>query len=915
MKKLLLILLLQLLYLQVTSQALGYNNNRIAVSADGNNQPDLEYTGTYDTADPDDWAATPASLIMIAKLQLQDKLVHYSYNNFMPSPPHTTERNYMKEACDQAIDTLLFNEDVFFDVGTHQAEAIESLKNEIVKSTADDPLYFIHMGPAEFFYQVIKEIVDDGTHLESLSHVYIISHSGYNDTHLRRDDHHTLPEAITLSGDRLNYQKIIDQNNCKKAYLLWCSGTGPYQWRFIRDHEDPYIQWLWKRMSDHPQGKYDISDAGMVYYLFTGDENGSPAKFTNFLGYGILLPHEQVAERIDITEASVYIYPQKAYQLDFGFTPEVPWDDYYSFATSDASIAYVSPEGRLVGVGPGTATITITAGIEDFTDEVVVTVIGDENCFGSLTDGFKSFDVLEVEGFAPSYKDSSNQAIAVDASQFHDVFGAARYTYSGVTGYFDITITSLTESAGESTYKLKIADEYIGTFQNPVAATDFEAYTYTFSDVLVRNGNTIQIESNTHSNETVPEGGGFAFSHGRWKAISMDCSGDCEVAENDGLLVIEAERFNLQGQWQIVEGDHVASGNKYIEYTGPNRYNGPNVADEISYTFNISNPGTYTFKWFMRQPDEAKSDLSNDVWIKMEDSVGLSGGVPIYDYAKFVGRSKGVFAMNGAFDINHQSSTFGANFPEAGDYTIKITGRSEYLQFDRVVFYKNGIGGENAVAMASAVTETTTCSDVMVTDADQFNKLLGISFAEDTLEVSLNESKAIHVTYAPADATNTNLSWAVQHTDIVTIEQNVITGIAEGIATVTVVAEDGDFTETIVVRVSESSGNEDGEEEEEEDEDEEDDNDEGDAEDDPVLAVNDGNGHVFLYPNPIADRFRFDAENTGSLDIISMDGRLLRSIKVKKGLNIVSVGEMKSGHYVFWIKDGRAIKKVNVLIN
>ncbi|WP_430934566.1 hypothetical protein [Saccharicrinis sp. 156] len=250
----------------IYAQALGYKNNRIACSADGNNQPDLEYTGTYNTADPDDWGATPMSLAILAKAKLQDKLVHFSYNNFMPSPAHSTEKNYMKVNAEDAANRFKYDLDVFFDVGTHKTEAIASLKTELQKSTAADPLYFIHMGPSEFFYQAVKAVIDDGG-IESLSHVYVISHSNYNDNHLRRPTEHTMTQCIERSGNRLNYKLIKDQNTCDIGYQGLCSNQNAYPWRNFKAHRDLNMVWLYERMQDHKHGKYDVSDAGMVYYL------------------------------------------------------------------------------------------------------------------------------------------------------------------------------------------------------------------------------------------------------------------------------------------------------------------------------------------------------------------------------------------------------------------------------------------------------------------------------------------------------------------------------------------------------------------------------------------------------------------------------------------------------------------------
>lgn len=270
----------------VTAQIPKYNNNRIACSADGNAQPDLEYTGKYNYADPDDWGATPAALAMLAKKGLQNKLVHYSYNNFMPSPAHTTVRNYMKEGVDGSVRRWHYNKNVFFDVGFKKKQAIAHLKKEIVKSTKENPLYFVNMGPSEFLYQAVKLAINEGD-TEALSYVYIISHSNYNDNHLRRPNHHTIDDVISLSGNRLKFKRIKDQNNKGNPNEGWSSFHDWSVWHWLRDSDNPDFVWLWKSMKKHKEFRADISDAGMVYYLITGDADGNPKKFENFLGKGI----------------------------------------------------------------------------------------------------------------------------------------------------------------------------------------------------------------------------------------------------------------------------------------------------------------------------------------------------------------------------------------------------------------------------------------------------------------------------------------------------------------------------------------------------------------------------------------------------------------------------------------------------
>lgn len=260
-----------------------YNNNRIACSADGNAQPDLNYKGKYNYADPDDWGATPAALALLAKKGLQGKLVHYSYNNFMPSPPHTSVRNYMKEGVEGSIERWNYNQNIFFDVGLQKKEAVQHLKSEITKSTKNDPLYFINMGPSEFLYQAVQLTIKEGNK-KALANVYVISHSNYNDNHLRRPNHHTIDQVIALSGDQIKFKRIKDQNKKNIPNEGWSSYHDWSVWNWLRDHKNEDIAWIWKCMKKHKEKRADISDAGMIYYLITGDSDGNPSKFQNFLG-------------------------------------------------------------------------------------------------------------------------------------------------------------------------------------------------------------------------------------------------------------------------------------------------------------------------------------------------------------------------------------------------------------------------------------------------------------------------------------------------------------------------------------------------------------------------------------------------------------------------------------------------------
>lgn len=268
----------------IQAQAWGYNNNRIAVSFDGNSEADTAYK--WPTGDPDDWGAAAASLAIVAKLKLQDKLVHCSYNNFIDAPAGPDDENQLKISCEGAAERWHFDRDNMFDVTRQLKEAKDHLAREIGKSTAADPLYFIHAGLSEFLYQVVEEVIKTGD-IEALEHVYLLSHSSFNENEKRRAYHHTWADVQTLSGNRIQYRKIKDQNNKTVADDLWHSQADFSVWYWMRDHSDPNIQWMYSRVLAHTGGHADISDCGMFYYLLCGDDNGSPSKFEAFIGTGI----------------------------------------------------------------------------------------------------------------------------------------------------------------------------------------------------------------------------------------------------------------------------------------------------------------------------------------------------------------------------------------------------------------------------------------------------------------------------------------------------------------------------------------------------------------------------------------------------------------------------------------------------
>ena len=163
---------------------------RIAYSSHGNHN------------DPDDWAASPVTLAILAEAGAKNHVVHFDYNSILPQTDAEWERNQWNDG----------------------------------------------FSPK------------------------------YTFTHTKR--------SVIPSGVR--WVQIQDQNR-----LLSRSRYGrpaepqefaPYFW--MRDSDDSRVRFLWERLvaSTRP----DPSDAGMAYFLISGDEQADPAKLERLLDKHIL---------------------------------------------------------------------------------------------------------------------------------------------------------------------------------------------------------------------------------------------------------------------------------------------------------------------------------------------------------------------------------------------------------------------------------------------------------------------------------------------------------------------------------------------------------------------------------------------------------------------------------------------------
>ena len=231
---------------------------RIAYSSDGNHN------------DPDDWAASPLVLAILSHAGLKDHLVHFDYNSILP----LTDTRFEKEHTESVLGAMQrydFDKSIFHDCRKNPDQTVASIARAINASSAENPLYFVIAGPMEVPFLGIQK-----SDPARRKFVYCISHSRWNDGFASQYKF-TFTKRTVIEQD-IHWVQIRDQNR-----LLSLSPYGRVAaaeqfsvFHWMRDSQDPRTKFLWERMlaSTRP----DPSDAGMVYFLATGEEECDSAK-------------------------------------------------------------------------------------------------------------------------------------------------------------------------------------------------------------------------------------------------------------------------------------------------------------------------------------------------------------------------------------------------------------------------------------------------------------------------------------------------------------------------------------------------------------------------------------------------------------------------------------------------------------
>ncbi len=134
-------------------------------------------------------------------------------------------------------------------------------------------------------------------------------------------------------------------------------------------------------------------------------------------------------------------------------------------------------------------------------------------------------DFTDIDaGEVPYYRHNGVNALAINAGveEFREKFARATLTFDGSPGVYNVTITALGEVDGDGEFRFLVDGAVVGSAVNAPADKDYGEQQHTFENISIPTGALLGVESIAVSNDTVPEGDGYAFARGRWTTLTLE---------------------------------------------------------------------------------------------------------------------------------------------------------------------------------------------------------------------------------------------------------------------------------------------------------------------------------------------------------------------------------------------------------
>lgn len=170
-----------------------------------------------------------------------------------------------------------------------------------------------------------------------------------------------------------------------------------------------------------------------------------------------------------------------------------------------------------------------------------------------------------------------------------------------------------------------------------------------------------------------------------------------------------------------------------------------------------------------------------------------------------------VSRLKGQFNIPEETVATENDGTDTSNTQIEFTGIYTEHEFTKGIYDGNqwkkaGVKGivvdaRYGLADVSTFFEAVQTPETIQVVTPTIISVTGITVTPTTATVRVGNTTTLIETVAPANATNKSVTWASNNESIATVANGVVTGVAEGTATITATTVDGSFTANCTVTV------------------------------------------------------------------------------------------------------------------
>lgn len=225
-----------------------------------------------------------------------------------------------------------------------------------------------------------------------------------------------------------------------------------------------------------------------------------------------------------------------------------------------------------------------------------------------------------------NYANDNNRNALKVRNNAGTAFASASAVFDGDPGLYDLSITALRSTNGQSTYELLLNNVLIGSRTNETTASNYEPQQHVFYGIPLEAGDSLTVKSNRASNN-----GGSNYSQGRWTQLEMTLreSGLFNLSPSvdagaDQRIILPSDSTTLVAAASDIDG--TISSYFWEQTAGPNNSQLDGV-DTANLTASGLVEGSYTFQITVTDNDSLTAVDVVDVDVVSKTAFG-NGGSP-----------------------------------------------------------------------------------------------------------------------------------------------------------------------------------------------------------------------------------------------------------------------------------------------